>query len=334
MAFIAAVCPQCSGNLQVPDDRDVVKCMYCGVDVVIRQAIRLVSGNTSNLLLLGDAAREAGNHAEAIDFYNRVLENDPKNASAWFGKGVSAGWSSTLASFRFQEMLVSCENAVKWSNGPDNDAMRKQVSLAINEVAIACYGMSRKHMLEFVALPATWGEYLPRCQEIVSALRVALAYEPKNPTLLENVIHLCKDNIEGVAYNDPYDNNIRKVVYLSDAYEAELRALMERCADDLKEIRPDYSMPEAKRPSAGCFVVTATFGDPNHPNVRLLRAFRDTALESNRAGRVLCRIYYRYGPACANWIKDSPRLRAASRQLLVAPGVLAATAYFRWLRRP
>lgn len=41
MTFKAAKCPSCGGTLQVPDDRLTVKCMYCGVDVIVRDAIRL-----------------------------------------------------------------------------------------------------------------------------------------------------------------------------------------------------------------------------------------------------------------------------------------------------
>ena len=44
MAFKAATCPSCGGALQVPDDRTTVKCMYCGVDVVVREAIQLAAG--------------------------------------------------------------------------------------------------------------------------------------------------------------------------------------------------------------------------------------------------------------------------------------------------
>ena len=44
MTFKAAICPSCGGALQVPDDRATVKCMYCGVDVVVGEAIQLAAG--------------------------------------------------------------------------------------------------------------------------------------------------------------------------------------------------------------------------------------------------------------------------------------------------
>ena len=44
MDFKPAQCPSCGGALQVPDDRATVKCMYCGVDVTVREAIQLAAG--------------------------------------------------------------------------------------------------------------------------------------------------------------------------------------------------------------------------------------------------------------------------------------------------
>jgi len=41
MNFKPALCPSCGGKMQIPDDVNTVKCMYCGVDVIVREAIRL-----------------------------------------------------------------------------------------------------------------------------------------------------------------------------------------------------------------------------------------------------------------------------------------------------
>ena len=41
MKFIPAKCPSCNGELQVPDDKDFVLCMYCGVNVKVREAIKI-----------------------------------------------------------------------------------------------------------------------------------------------------------------------------------------------------------------------------------------------------------------------------------------------------
>jgi predicted RNA-binding Zn-ribbon protein involved in translation (DUF1610 family) len=41
MNFKPALCPSCGGKMQVPDDANTIKCMYCGVEVIVKEAIRL-----------------------------------------------------------------------------------------------------------------------------------------------------------------------------------------------------------------------------------------------------------------------------------------------------
>jgi DNA-directed RNA polymerase subunit RPC12/RpoP len=41
MNFKPALCPSCGGKMQMPDNVNAVKCMYCGVEVIVKEAIRL-----------------------------------------------------------------------------------------------------------------------------------------------------------------------------------------------------------------------------------------------------------------------------------------------------
>jgi hypothetical protein len=67
----------------------------------------------------------------------------------------------------------------------------------------------------------------------------------------------------------------------------------------------------------GCFIATAAFGSYIHPQVRVLRAFRDKILMRNRSGRIFVAWYYRNSPAVAAVIAEHPLLRVAVRVLLL-----------------
>jgi hypothetical protein len=67
-----------------------------------------------------------------------------------------------------------------------------------------------------------------------------------------------------------------------------------------------------------CFVATAAFGDYDHPQVVLLRAFRDRVLAESAIGRSVIAFYYQASPPLAAWIARSD-LRRSIAQLLLWP---------------
>jgi hypothetical protein len=80
--------------------------------------------------------------------------------------------------------------------------------------------------------------------------------------------------------------------------------------------------------SSPCFVASAVYGDPLHPDVVALRRWRDRRLEPGAHGRrameLLDAAYRRAGPAAARLTSGRPRLAAALRRLLVAPAASLA----------
>ncbi|TFW10568.1 hypothetical protein E4K72_00195 [Oxalobacteraceae bacterium OM1] len=330
MAFRPATCPSCNKSIQIPDDADVAICMYCAQSVVVKDAVQMSIGpNVTNLLALARTAGVAGNYQEAYAYYNRVLELDPINAIAWFGKAEAAGWLSTLASMRVSEMFVGFQNAILHSHGSDRDSMSALCADTLNRLAVTLYGIARKHMLEYVALPSTWPAYVGQVSELITAFEMAHAWKPTDRAIIENVIHLCQDNIEGVRYNDPYQNNASKAVFLSDAYEAELRGKLNEYAEKLQCIDPDYVAPDPVRQQPGCFVVTATMGDSNHPNVVLLRQLRDDVIARTRLGRAFIAWYYRHGPKAARVIARAAWRKKVAFLMIVQPLSFLARAVLR-----
>jgi hypothetical protein len=87
-------------------------------------------------------------------------------------------------------------------------------------------------------------------------------WSPHDRTTLGNIVHLCKDNIEGISYNDPYDYNVPKAWHLSPEYEALLKSRLDAAIGALRQIDPNYAAPAIEKKTVGdCFVVTATLGD-------------------------------------------------------------------------
>lgn len=87
----------------------------------------------------------------------------------------------------------------------------------------------------------------------------------------------------------------------------------------LQALDPSYETPSIEKKKPGCFVVTATMGDQNHPTVNLMRRFRDEWIIPKRWGPALAEAYYRIGPIAARSIADRPLARAVSYVFLVTP---------------
>jgi hypothetical protein len=75
-------------------------------------------------------------------------------------------------------------------------------------------------------------------------------------------------------------------------------------------------LKSVKANSSRCFVVTASFGYPQHPQVLFFRQFRDQYLHKTVWGRAFVRSYYLIAPFFAALIRHSPGLQKLSRQAL------------------
>lgn len=83
---------------------------------------------------------------------------------------------------------------------------------------------------------------------------------------------------------------------------------------------------------ATCFVATTAYGEPNHPDVVLLRRFRDHVLKNSVPGRAFIAWYWRVGPRLARIIGWSPILRGFTRcilRVIVGFGRLTANMRFK-----
>lgn len=196
MEFFAAVCPQCSGNLQLPDDRDTVKCMYCGADIVIKEQ-KSNDINIANILEIARTALSGGNYQEAHTQYNKILESDTNNIEAWIGKGKSSAHLSTLAIYRGDEMLECFKKAIKISQ-PTEEYNSTKMLCAIQafEFAVAYEGLSTRHAIQFMGVHSARYEHWDRCKKIIELCAFSKENDPDLETINSFVQDLCKRNLK------------------------------------------------------------------------------------------------------------------------------------------
>lgn len=78
--------------------------------------------------------------------------------------------------------------------------------------------------------------------------------------------------------------------------------------------------PSSGQPkSGGCYIATACYGSHDHPDVVVLRRFRDERMMPSVLGRCIVRFYYRVSPALAERLGRSEWLSGAIRRRLLEP---------------
>ncbi len=67
---------------------------------------------------------------------------------------------------------------------------------------------------------------------------------------------------------------------------------------------------------ATCFVASAAYGDPNHPDVMFLRYYRDRYLTKSKIGRLFIKIYWCIGPILATPVKNVEILQLTTKRAI------------------
>jgi hypothetical protein len=79
---------------------------------------------------------------------------------------------------------------------------------------------------------------------------------------------------------------------------------------------PTAPMPSSPSRGSGCFIATAAYESYLHPDVQVLRRFRDNVLQKSAWGHSFVDWYYRKSPTFAHYIAERPLARGVVRMML------------------
>lgn len=85
--------------------------------------------------------------------------------------------------------------------------------------------------------------------------------------------------------------------------------------------------PAEGEATAGCCVCATVYASTDHPDLNLIRQFRDQYLMPNPVGRGVAFLYYEvFSPPVAHFINDHPSVRPVARAALLPVVVLSDVA--------
>lgn len=379
--FIPAICPKCGGELRVPSNKDVVKCMYCGIDVILHNPNKITSEikiDVDKIFNLATFAIEAKNFEEAYKYFTQIIEHDPENKLAWFGKGYAAGMLSTITNLRVKEIQTCFKKGFhtdepinvssKMKNNNKSVVPQGEIDLSVLDEMLTEYAFHENSTRNPEYLKIAHLSY-EKISDHISDLGKSIYgndYDKWEQLILE-VLNLRNEAYKLLVYDlenvpcrifpknefvlskSQYKGKISSTIKILIIIDKERNSMKELSKDSLVKRRERFvsiikmSMPasglardndinsqlneyidDAKK---GCFIATATMGNPNHPYVITLRKFRDSYLIESSVGRRFVELYYSYSPGLAQIIAKNKILKLLSKYLIVKPLTTAA----RWI---
>jgi hypothetical protein len=193
------LCPSCGAAVKLTAGQTDTKCTYCDSVVTLQQAeaqaSELKNSKFAGTLMIAETAQEGGSYAEAITYFNKIIEQEPSCADAWLNKGICMVRTSKIGDLKIPEAISSWKAAIKCAKNPE--AMKKRVAKEINNAVADFYPVLEQHYLEFRNVGKSMQEHGDRFLLLESALSFALELSP-SLTIAKNGISLC-DRFEASA---------------------------------------------------------------------------------------------------------------------------------------
>lgn len=109
--FFAGKCPNCKGELQLPDNREKVICMYCGIEINVSEQ-KASHYDSAHYFDLAQTAYGSGDYSTAEFNCDKSISIDLNNAPAVALKGWCAGRLSNPLAPRLSELVANEKKAV------------------------------------------------------------------------------------------------------------------------------------------------------------------------------------------------------------------------------
>ena len=145
MEFLKGVCPHCKGELQIPQDRETIICMYCGKELAVKDALSQQEEVSRPKPVTDEAAIEALQRllygidnpmqyfkkALYMEFFNKYVFENAKNSNL---KSAYAEYENKILKEKIKQMEQNQNNASNsvvspTSNGSSTEQQSKDAFL-------------------------------------------------------------------------------------------------------------------------------------------------------------------------------------------------------------
>lgn len=251
MPFQVAKCPTCGASLELEKSSDVMICKFCGNKILFKESMDTDLNKTANFLKLANNEMEVGNFQKAIEYFNKVLENDPQNSAAHFGKGLAYSRESNVEDFKFKELLAGYSNAIKTiSDSSKKEFLSSSTDLLFN------HGMNceRKLHEKFIygVTDKELDYYVERSFQIISFYQAIYQINENDLRPQKRIVELTKSLSLGVkGKGNRYDNNCNLIqdwrYDLNPEINERIKSIQNDCVKIIQKTEPEFVLVQEKK---------------------------------------------------------------------------------------
>ena len=189
-----------------------------------------------------------------------------------------------------------------------------------------CLHHRRKVYRHVVLEPKAMSACIDQIKSFLKELQNAATQEHFPDHVFESIVWL-NDADAVIARKMMNDAKILQTAQVLQAIKVQWPKIVEIIERrDVKNFSESFEFPNgtltiATKRKSTCFIATAAYGTPDHPDVMLLRDYRDKQLRSHWLGQLLIFCYERTSPWIAQRIVTAPRIGRAVRAILEATAV-------------
>lgn len=224
MEFKPARCPSCGGELQVPDKMDTVKCMYCGSEIVVKEAIKAASNivNLDNILELADTALDLSNYDEAYNYYNKILEFDSTNYKAWYGKALSdVGQKSDISQIDIRNIIKLITKANENTPSDKKSEILNKTIIKLSNIILVKYNILVNYFINSYITVDSYNLFFYKSNLAINLLSELNKYALNKGKILNDILQIYENYMR--SYKCSASPNLPIVL----RYEIKYKALEE-----------------------------------------------------------------------------------------------------------
>ena len=145
MEFLKGVCPHCKGELQIPQDRETAICMYCGRELIVKDALAQQEAAShpkpvtdeeavlalQNLLYGIENPMQFFKKALYMDFFNKYVFENAKNLAVLEQAYLAAEDPKALMERVAEPLVVRVEEDLNTRRGRKKDELQMDYNLSM-----------------------------------------------------------------------------------------------------------------------------------------------------------------------------------------------------------